>query len=84
MGRILKLKGSEFTAPTDLANANSALNAHVVKHYHTAAATITIVDSANTAIGNTTVEAGTSFFQKAASDKIYASAGKFTPVAFTD
>lgn len=84
MPKILKLKGSEFTAPTALSGANTALDSHLVKHYHSAAATITIVDSANTAIGNTTVEAGTSFFQKAASDKIYASAGKFTPVAFTD
>lgn len=84
MSRILKLKSSEFTAPTDLANANTAFDATLVKHYHTAAATITVVDSANSAIGNTTVSAGEHFIQKAATDKIYATAGLFTSVAFTD
>ena len=46
MPKILKLKGSEFTAPTSLGAANTALDSHLVKHYHSAAATITIVDSA--------------------------------------
>lgn len=84
MSRIIKLKGSEFSAPTDLENANSAFDSHLVKVYHTAAVTVTVVDSANAAIGNTTLEAGTHYIQKAPSDKIYSSAGKFTPVAFGD
>jgi hypothetical protein len=84
VSRILKLKGSEFTAPTDLANANTAFDSTLIKHYHTAAAVITVTDSANTAIGNTTVSAGEHFIQKAATDKIYASAGLFTPIAFAD
>ena len=75
--------GSEFTAPTDLANANSAIDSTLVKVYHTAAGTVTVVTSANAAVGNTTLDAGVHYIQKAPSDKIFASAGKFTPVAFT-
>lgn len=84
MSRIIKLKGNEFTAPTGLAAANSAVDSPLVKVYHTAAVTVTVVDSANAAIGNTTLDAGVHYIQKAPSDKIYASAGKFTPVAFGD
>ena len=84
MSRIVKLKGSEFTAPTSLGTANTALDSALVKVYHSAAATVTVVTSANVAIGNTTLDAGVHYIQKAPSDKIYASAGKFTPVAFAD
>ena len=84
MSRIIKLKGNEFTAPTDLANANSAVDSPLVKVYHTAAITVTVTTSANVAVGNTTLDAGVHYIQKAPSDKIYASAGKFTPVAFGD
>tara|TARA_B100000575_G_scaffold291119_1_gene296261 strand:+ start:362 stop:619 length:258 start_codon:yes stop_codon:yes gene_type:complete len=81
--RIVKLMGAEFTAPTGLAAANSAVDASLVKVYHTAAVTVTVVTSANAAVGSTTFDAGVHYVQKAPSDKIYASAGKFTPVAFT-
>ena len=84
MPNIIKLKGSEFTAPTSLAAANTAFDSTLVKSYHTAAVTVTVVTSANAAIGNTTLEAGSHYIQKAPSDKIYSSAGKFTPVAFTN
>lgn len=84
MSRIIKLKGDEFTAPTDLANANSAFDSPLIKVYHTAAVTVTVTTSANVAVGNTTLDAGVHYIQKAPSDKIYASAGKFTPVAFGD
>ncbi len=80
--KIIILKGNEVAAGTDLANASTISNAKVVKHYHSAAAVVTLVDSANTAIGNTTVAAGVSYFEKAADDKIYASAGRFTPVGY--
>tara|TARA_B100001113_G_scaffold345089_1_gene334292 strand:+ start:1527 stop:1781 length:255 start_codon:yes stop_codon:yes gene_type:complete len=83
MSKVIKLMGSEFTAPTDLANANSAVDSTLVKVYHTAAVTVTVVTSANAAVGNTTLDAGVHYIQKAPSDKIFASAGKFTPVAFT-
>jgi len=83
MSKVIKLMGSEFTAPTDLANANSAIDSTLVKVYHTAAVTVTVVTSANAAVGNTTLDAGVHYIQKAPSDKIFASAGKFTPVAFT-
>ena len=43
---------------------------------------ITLVNSTNGAIGNTTVGAGVNYFSKAPDDKIYATAGKFTPVGF--
>ena len=47
MPKILKLKGSEFTAPTSLGTANTALDSHLVKHYHSAAeSTIVIVAAA--------------------------------------
>ena len=46
--------------------------------------TVTVVDSANAAIGNTTLDAGVHYIQKAPTDKIFSSAGKFTPVAFTN
>lgn len=84
MPNLIKLTGSEFTAPTSLGAANSAVNATVVKVYHTAAVTVTVVDSANAAIGNTTLDAGVHYIQKAPTDKIFSSAGKFTPVAFTN
>ena len=42
MPNIIKLKGSEFTAPTDLANANTAFDSTVVKAYHTSALTVTV------------------------------------------
>lgn len=84
MSRIIKLKGAEFTAPTGLAAANSAVDSPLVKVYHTAAVTVTVVTSANVAVGNTTLDAGVHYIQKAPTDKIYASAGKFTPVAFGD
>ena len=35
MSRIINLKGSEFTAPTSLGAANTALNSPLVKVYHT-------------------------------------------------
>jgi len=84
--RILIIKGDEFTAPTALSGANSANQATLVKVHTTAVATITLVDSANTAIGNTTVSAGDHYVAKSHSDKIYlgAGAGKFTPVGFGD
>ena len=84
MPNIFKLTGSEFTAPTSLGDANTAFDSTLVKSYHTAAVTVTVVTSANAAIGNTTLEAGSHYIQKAPSDKIYSSAGKFTPVAFTN
>ena len=84
MPNIIKLKGSEFTAPTSLGDANTAFDSTVVKAYHSSALTVTVVTSANAAVGNTTLEAGSHYIQKAPSDKIYASAGKFTPVAFTN
>lgn len=84
MSRILIIKGDEFTAPTTLGAANSVNQATLVKLHTTAATVVTLVDSANTAIGNTTVSAGDHFFSKAHSDKIYASAGSFTPVGFGD
>ena len=40
MPNIIKLKGSEFTAPTDLANANTAFDSTVVKAYHSSALTV--------------------------------------------
>ena len=58
MSRIIKLKGAEFTAPTGLAAANSAVDSPLVKVYHTAAVTVTVVTSANAAVGNTTLDAG--------------------------
>lgn len=84
MSRILIIKGDEFTAPTALSGANSVNQATLVKLHTTSATVVTLVDSANTAIGNTTVSAGDHFFSKAHSDKIYASAGSFTPVGFGD
>ena len=84
MPNIIKFTGSEFTAPTSLGDANTAFDSTLVKSYHTAAVTVTVVTSANAAIGNTTLEAGSHYIQKAPSDKIYSSAGKFTPVAFTN
>ena len=84
MSRILIIKGDEFTAPTTLGGANSVNQATLVKLHTTAATVVTLVDSANTAIRNTTVSAGDHFFSKAHSDKIYASAGSFTPVGFGD
>ena len=80
--KIIILKGNEVAAGTDLANASALSGAQLVKHYHTAAATITLVNSANGAIGNTTVGAGVNYFSKAPDDKIYATACKFTPVGF--
>ena len=82
--RLIKLKRAEFTAPTAIAAANSAVDCPLVKVYHTAAVTVTVVTSANVAVGNTTLDAGVHYIQKAPTDKIYASAGKFTPVAFGD
>ena len=54
MPNIIKLTGSEFTAPTSLGDANTAFDSTLVKSYHTAAVTVTVVTSANAAIGNTT------------------------------
>jgi hypothetical protein len=82
--KIIVLKGNEAAAGTSLGAASDLSGARLVKFYHTAAATITLVDSANTAIGNTTVEAGTHYFAKSPGDKIYATAGKVTPVGFGD
>lgn len=86
MSRIVIIKGDEFAAPTALSGANSVFQATLVKVHCTAAATITLVDSANTAIGNTTVSAGDHYIAKAHSDKIYlgAGSGKFSPVGFGD
>jgi len=84
VSRIINLKGSEFTAPTTLGAANTALNSPLVKVYHTGVVVVTVVDSANGAVGNTTLDAGVHYIQKAPSDKIFASAGQFTPVAFGD
>jgi hypothetical protein len=82
MLQVIILKGDEVAAGTNLAGASTIGNAQLVKHYHTAAATVTLVDSANTQIGNTTVAAGVTYFSKQPSDKIYASAGSFTSVGF--
>lgn len=82
--KIIVLKGNEVAAGTALGTASDLSGARLVKFYHTAAATVTLVDSANTAIGNTTVEAGTHYFAKSPGDKIYATAGQVTPVGFGD
>jgi len=82
--KILILKGDETAAGANLASSSAFSGARLLKFYHTAAATITLVDSSDTQIGNTTVEAGTHFFAKDPADKIFASAGKFTPVGFGD
>ena len=82
--KIIILKGNEATAGTNLGGANAYSGSRLVKFYHTAAATVTLVDSANAAIGNTTVEAGSHYFAKNPGDKIFATAGKFTPVGFGD
>ena len=82
--KIIILKGNEAAAGTNLGGASAVGGARLVKFYHTAAATVTLVDSANTAIGNTTVEAGTHYFAKDPGDKIFATAGKITPVGFGD
>ena len=37
MPNIIKLKGSEFTAPTSLGDANTAFDSTVVKAYHSSA-----------------------------------------------
>ena len=58
MSRIIIIKGDEFTAPTALSGANSVNQATLVKLHTTSATTVTLVDSANTAIGNTTVSSG--------------------------
>jgi hypothetical protein len=80
--RILILKGDEVAAGANLAAATTVDNATLVKHYHTAAATVTLVDSANTQIGNTTVAAGVSYFSKQPSDKIFATGGSFTSIGY--
>ena len=49
MPNIIKLKGSEFTAPTSLGDANTAFDSTVVKAYHSSALTVTVVTSANAA-----------------------------------
>tara|TARA_R100001460_G_scaffold4800_4_gene13581 strand:- start:44303 stop:44554 length:252 start_codon:yes stop_codon:yes gene_type:complete len=82
--KIIILKGNESAAGTNLGGASAYDGARLLKFYHTAAATVTLVDSANTAIGNTTVEAGSHYFAKSPGDKIFATAGKFTPVGFGD
>lgn len=82
--KIIILKGNEAAAGTSLGAASAFDGARLLKFYHTAAATVTLVDSANTAIGNTTVEAGTHYFAKDPGDKIFATAGKITPVGFGD
>jgi|TARA_R110000822_G_scaffold3972_2_gene16952 hypothetical protein len=82
--KIILLKGNEATGGTSLGAASTVSNARLVKFYHTAAAVVTIVDSANAAIGNTSVEAGTHYFAKDPSDKIFVSAGLVTPVGFGD
>lgn len=82
--KIIILKGNEAAAGTTLGNASAYDGARLLKFYHTAAAVVTLVDSANSAIGNTTVEAGTHYFAKNPGDKIFASAGKITPVGFGD
>jgi len=84
MSRIIKLKGDEVTGATSLGAANSLSNATLVKVYHTAAVTITVTDSANTQIGNTTLEAGSHFIAKSPTDKIFTTAGLFTPVGYAD
>ena len=84
MSRIIILKGDEVAAGTNLAGASTLGNATLVKFYHTAAATVTLVDSANTQIGNTTVTAGEHYFAKSHSDKIFATAGSITAVGFGD
>jgi hypothetical protein len=82
--KIIILKGNETAAGANLANASAYSGSRLLKFYHTAAATVTLVDSANTQIGNTTVEAGTHYFAKDPGDKIFATAGKVTPVGFGD
>ena len=39
--KIIILKGNEVAAGTDLANASALSGAQLVKHYHTAASTLT-------------------------------------------
>ncbi len=80
--KIIILKGNEVAAGTSLGAASTISGSKLIKFYHTAAATITLVNSANAAIGNTTLEAGSHVIEKAATDKIYATAGKFTPVGY--
>lgn len=82
--KIIILKGNETAAGANLASASAYSGARLLKFYHTAAAVVTLVDSANTQIGNTTVEAGTHYFAKDPGDKIFATAGSITPVGFGD
>ena len=84
MSRIVKLKGDEVTGATTLGAANTLGNATLVKVYHTAAFTVTVTDSANTQLGNTTFEAGSHFVAKSATDKIFTTAGLFTSVGYAD
>ena len=82
--KIIVLKGNEAAAGTNLGAASNLSGARLVKFYHTAAATVTLVNGANTAIGNTTVDAGIHYIAKSPDDKIFATAGKVTPVGFGD
>jgi|TARA_R110002050_G_scaffold168478_6_gene299846 hypothetical protein len=82
--KIIIIKGNEATAGTTLGAATTVDNAKLVKFYHTAAAVVTLVDSANTAIGNTSVDAGIHYFHKKAEDKLFASAGLVTSVGYGD
>ena len=82
--KIIVLKGNEAAGGTNLGAASALSGARLVKFYHTAAATVTLVDSANSQIGNTTVEAGTHYFAKNPEDKIFVTASLVTPVGFGD
>ena len=48
--KIIVLKGNEAAAGTNLGAASNLSGARLVKFYHTAAATITLVDGANTCL----------------------------------
>jgi len=82
--KIIILKGNEVAAAANVGSSSTISNSRIVKFYHTAAAVVTLVDTDDIQIGNTSVEAGTHYFSKNPSDKVFASAGLFTPVGFGD
>ena len=80
---VLVLKGTEASAPTTQGAATALSGARLVKFYHTAAATVTVVSAANTVVGNTTLEAGTHFISKNPDELIFATAGLITSVGYS-
>lgn len=82
--KIIILKGNEVAAAANVGSSSTVSNSRIVKFYHTAAAVVTLVDTDDNQLGNTSVEAGTHYFAKNPSDKVFASGGLFTPVGFGD